>query len=147
MDITKEGVKREFVRFAKRTYIWDDLNVDSACDMVALEAAVREHIASKGYGSDILLRLTLVGSVGSSLVINTSRLCQMGASLFHLEVEDSTSPTWDAEGLLSDLGIRGELYRTLLPDLESADREKRDEASLALRYALAALSGDDISEI
>ena len=75
------------------------------------------------------------------------RLTVMGSNLFHLEVEDSTSPTWDADALLSDLGIRGELYRTLLPDLESADRKKRDEASLALRYALAALSGEDISDM
>ena len=147
IDVTKQGAKKEFVRFSKRTYLWDTLNVDSSCDMATLEASVRHHIASKGYGSDILLRLTLVGSVGSSLVINTARLSEMGSNLFHLEVEDSTSPTWDADALLSDLGIRGELYRTLLPDLESADRKKRDEASLALRYALAALSGEDISDI
>ena len=70
----------------------------------------------------------------------------MAGPLFHLEIEDATSPTWDSDALLSDPGIRGELYRTLLPDLESADREKRDSASLALRYALAALSGEDISE-
>ncbi|MBQ3528076.1 MAG: exonuclease SbcCD subunit D [Clostridia bacterium] len=146
-EITKDGTKKEFVRFSKRVYIWDTLNIDASGDMGQIMSKVSGYIESKGYGNEVLLRLTLTGSVEPSLVINTAHLCEAAGPLFHLEVEDATSPTWNADTLLSDMGIRGELYRTLLPDLESADREKRDRASLALRYALAALSGEDISDI
>ena len=42
----------------------------------------------------------------------------------------------------ADKGIRGEVYRTLLPKLESADPVQRDTAARALRYALSALAGE-----
>lgn len=149
LDVTVEKGRCEinFVRFSKITYEVRSLNVDSADSSAFVESAVDEFIKSGGFDEGCLLRLVLTGCVSPSLVINTDILSQNARGLFYLEIEDSTSPTWNADGLLSDPGIRGELYRTLLPGLESADAEERERSALALRYALAALSGEDISDM
>lgn len=147
VEITKEGTTVEKVRFAKRTYYAFTLNIDGAEDMGAVAAAIDRCIDEGGYSSEHLVRITLAGAVSPSLVINTAHLEENTRGLFYLEIEDTTTPTWNAEGLMSDKGIRGELYRTLLPDLESEERETRETAALALRYGLAALAGEDISDI
>lgn len=147
VDVDRDGASVEKVRFAKRTYYAFTLNIDGAEDMGAVGAAIDKCIEEGNYSSEHLVRITLSGAVSPSLVINTAHLAENTRGLFYLEIEDDTTPTWNAEGLLSDKGIRGELYRTLLPDLESEEREVRETASLALRYGLAALRGEDISDI
>lgn len=147
VEIDCDSVRVEPIRFSKRIYEVHSLSVDGAEDMGAVSAAIDSFIAESGAGEEHLIRLILVGNVSPSLVINTAALSENTRGLFHLEIEDSTSPTWNATLLLSDRGIRGELYRTLLPDLEGEDEEKRKTAALALRYGLAALAGEDISDV
>ena len=147
VDIMKDTVKIKPVRFSKRVYVTHSVSIDGAEDMATVGAAIDRCIRENGEGEEHLVRITLTGSVSPSLVINAHALCENTRGLFHLEVEDSTSPTWNAEVLFADRGIRGELYRALLPDLESEDSEKRKTAALALRYGLAALAGEDISDV
>ncbi len=147
LNIEKGNVTVEKIRFSKRVYLEYSLSIDGAEDMGSILSEIESLIAKKGLGEEHLVRITLTGAVSPSLVINTKVLSEPFGSLFSLEVVDATSPTWNAEGLLADRGIRGELYRTLLPRLESSDRNERETASLALRYALAALVGQDISDI
>lgn len=147
VDVTKDSARVEFIRFSKRIYLEVDLNVEGAEDTSYIGAAIDSFIKNAGFGEEYLLRINLIGSVSPSLVINTQALCENTRGLFHLEIEDATSPTWNAELLAKDCGIRGELYRTLLPDLEGEDGEVRKTAALALRYGLAALAGEDISDV
>ena len=147
VEIDGDSVRVEPVRFSKRIYEVHSVSVDGAEDTGAVNAAIDNCIRENGEGEEHLVRIILTGSVSPSLVINTSSLSENTRGLFHLEIEDATSPTWNASLLSNDRGIRGELYRTLLPDLESEDGEKRKTAALALRYGLAALAGDDISDI
>ena len=134
-------------RFSKRVYVAFELNVDGAQSMAAVSDRISGAVLERGLDGEHIVRITLTGSVDPSLVINTQVLSENSGKLFALEVEDSTSPTWNAEALLSDKGIRGELYKALLPGLESTDRSERERAALALRYSLAALAGEDISDI
>ena len=53
-------------------------------------------------------------------------------------------PTWNAQFLQNDQGIRGEVYRLLLSKLEDADPAVRETGRSALRYAMAALSGEEL---
>ena len=41
--------------------------------------------------------------------------------------------------------VRGEVYRRLLPMLESEDGRERERAALALKFALAALDKRELS--
>ena len=101
-------------------------------------------IQKENFDKDTLLRITLQGNIESNLSIDTTALEAAGAELAHLEVRDATVPTWNAAALLQDQGMRGELYRVLLPKLESADPAERETGSRALRYAMAALAGEEL---
>ena len=61
--------------------------------------------------------------------------------LCSLKLRDRTSPIFGAEYLESDMSIKGELYRTLLPRLSSPDESERRIAADALRIGLLALEG------
>ena len=67
------------------------------------------------------------------------------AKRYHIEIKDKTYPRMDTSALAHDSTLRGEIYRTLLPQLECDDPEKRREATMALRVALLAVDGRDIS--
>ncbi len=56
-------------------------------------------------------------------------------------VRDFTLPVYGAEYLESDMTVRGEFYRSLLPKLGSSDAEERGTAAEALRIGLLALDG------
>ena len=59
-------------------------------------------------------------------------------------MENHTLPLLDYGELENDISIRGAVFRELLPGLESDDEAERKTAALALKYALAALSGNEI---
>ncbi len=136
----------EKIPFAKRIYEVRELCVEGLSNMGEVCLAVERYINEQNFNERILLRLILVGAVSPSLVINTKVISENKYDVYFLEVEDCTTPTYNAGELLCDNGIRGEVYRNLLPSLESADREERESASLSLRYALAALAGQDITD-
>lgn len=137
-------VASKFVRFCRKVYEVRRLNVDGAATGSDVAAAIRRLCAEEGLGADVLLRVILQGSVDPALNVNPTVLANDKKELCHLEVRDETVPTWNAALLQSDPGIRGELYRVLLPRLESADAAERRNAAAALRLALAALAGADL---
>lgn len=151
VDIEKSGesavVKTEKKRFCKRIYSLRELSVDAAASMGEVLSKIKSFANDFEEKENTLLRINLTGCVDSSLVINTAALCEDNLGFFALEVQDSTLPTWNSAALLADKGINGEVFRVLLPALESENREERDRASLALRYAIAALNGEDISDM
>lgn len=120
------------------------MNIDGAAQQEDATAAVRAYIREGAFGADTLLRITLQGNIDPDLSIDTAALEKAGEGLAHLEVRDATAPTWNATALLQDQGIRGEIYRVLLPKLESADPAERETGSRALRYAMAALAGEEL---
>lgn len=143
----KKTVSHQKLFFAKRTYYHEELRCDGAADRGEIETKLIELVSAGNFGKDALLRVTLCGSVSPSLSINTAELAKCADVIYYTEVIDKTSPDWDSEFLSADRGIRGELYRELLPLLESADPEERKKGNRALRYALAALNGEDIAEL
>lgn len=143
----QKTVSHERMSFARRTYYHEELRCDGAADASEIESRLRAIVDSGNFGNDTLLRVTLCGSVSPQLRINTAELAECADGTYYTEVIDKTSPSWDSEYLSADKGIRGELYRELLPLLESADPAERKKGNMALKFAFAALSGDDISEI
>ena len=146
VNVEKGKYEIEKIPFAKRIYEVRELSVEGLSDMGDVCLAVERFISQQGFGEKHLLRTVLTGGVSPSLVINTKVISENRYGVYFLDVEDCTTPTFNNEELLSDNGIRGEVYRTLLPSLESADKEERESAALSLRYALAALAGQDITD-
>lgn len=142
------GVSRVSTRkltFSKRKYECGELRVDGAESVFEISEMIDEYIASRGYGEETLLSLTLKGEVPASLVINTDALCR-DRGLFFFELSDGTSPARDMESLEGDITVRGQFYRELLPLLNADNAETRRVAEAALRYGLSALDGENIAD-
>ncbi len=132
------------IRFCRKIYEQRTLQLDGAAEQADVESALRALLQEADFGEDVLLRITLTGNVDPSLSIDTAALAAVGTNLTYLEIRDATVPTWNAAFLQNDQGMRGEVYRLLLPKLESADPTERETGRSALRFAMAALSGEEL---
>lgn len=147
VEVEKGGFNAEFVRFCKKVYLQRELNVDGGADFSQISEAVCDYVAESGFSNDTILRVVLKGSVEPSLVIDTNALADSIKGLYYVEVKDETVPLWNGDVLSANKGMCGEVYRVLLPSLESSDAKTRERAAKALRYALAALNGGNISDM
>ena len=145
-DITLKFASK-FVRFCKRTYVRDTLNIDGARSNADVADMIDAHIKEKHYGDDTALRLQLCGSVSGDFKLSASFLAERFPSLFIFEITDNTMPLLDCERLHSDPTLKGAFYRSLEPMLNSSDEAERESAALALRSGLAALAGNDLNDI
>ena len=146
VDIQKENgvsaVKIKRVRFSKRRYETASVDLTGCTVMEEVKERIAALIAQMKYGEDTLLRLQCAGTLAEGLVLSPDYLGDMG--LFLLKLEDATLP--DEAQLAADTGIRGAYYRRLAPALHDPDPQKREVALRALRYGLAAIAGENITD-
>ncbi len=140
------GFASKFMRFCKRRYECDELDVTGAKTNADVVGALSSLIAGKHYGDDVLLRVRLTGNVAGDLRMSKSFLVSQFPSLFCLDLIDATVPLLDAEELAGDPTIRGAFYRSLAGMLTSSDPKERETAALALRYGLSALAGGEVTD-
>ena len=131
-------------RFSANRYEDESLNVTGACSNAEIINHVSALIDKHGYSTDTLLRVTIKGSVSPQFTINASEIKSMFYSrLYSFELRDATTPNFDVSALEKDMTVKGEFYRALAPKLTTGTEEERKTASLALRYGLSALNGND----
>ena len=135
-----------FARFCKRCYAIETCDVSGAETNADLLDKLRELVAERRYGDDTALRVRLVGNISSDLKPSPSFLSGQFGQMFILEIVDETLPLADGDKLADDPTLRGEYYRSLKDRLDSDDADTREVAVMALRYGLAALSGEDITD-
>ncbi|MBE6562540.1 MAG: DNA repair exonuclease [Ruminococcaceae bacterium] len=140
----KTGLSVKKIRFSRRRYECENLDVEGAETQSEIAEKIRQFISDRGYGEETLLSLTLKGRVSASLVINTDILASQIEGLFFFELSDGTVPGEDASELEGDITIKGQFYRELLPMLESENEEEKQIAQAALRYGLSALDGENV---
>ncbi len=100
-------------------------------------------ISSKKYGMDTAMRVELVGRIDPRFIV-PKNLDSDAFGLYHFELVDKTVPLYNTEHLKRDMSVAGEIYRRLLPMLESVNEEDRLVAARAFRVGLAALEGREI---
>lgn len=148
VEISKRGLSSEVtikrLRFSKRRYEKGELDVTGVASNTEITERIEKYISEKRYGEDTLLSLRLTGSISPELVVDVDSLAEGSWGLFTLKLSDGTRPEMNEEFLARDFSIKGEIYRALLPQLNSADAREREIALRALRYAFSALSGDTI---
>lgn len=151
VELEKENgqteVRCEKVRFSRRRYEKLKVNVEGLTSLSAVEEAVLAAVEAGEYGSDTLLRVTLTGRIAPTVVLSETLLASRIAGVFYAEVKDRTLPLYDMDYLKADPSVKGEFCRMLLPALESEDEETRTTAIMALRYGLAAITGEDLSDL
>lgn len=141
LDTKTREVEYERIILSDLEYKIDKLDVTGAdCDEDVI-SAIEKHVTEHGYGEKTALRIVLVGRINASYAPSTVRIAANPRldSLALLQVKNKTAGDLGLEYLERDLTIRGEIYRSLLPLLRSADPAEREKASLALRFALNSL--------
>ena len=151
VEIEKENgestVRWERVRFSHRRYEKLKVNVEGLTTLSAVEEAMLRAVEESGYGADTLLRVTLTGRIAPTVILSEALLASRITTVFYAEVKDCTLPLYDMDYLKADPSVKGEFCRMLLPALESEDEETRSTAIMALRYGLAAITGEDMTEL
>ena len=139
-------VTAERVIFAERRYLYDRLDISGAENDGETIDRITRYLEEKGYDKCTALRLTLFGSIPIDYTLNKALICRMVVpSLMRFRVIDETVPEIDQRSLENDYTLRGEVYRTLKPKLESDDPEEQRRAVEALKVALLAIEGRRIS--
>ncbi len=120
-----------------KTEALDITGVDSNNEIVT---RISRLIGERGYNSETALRVVLEGYTDPRFVISQN-LDSDAFGLYHFDIVDKTLPLYGTEALKRDMSVKGEVFRTTLPLMESENEEERLAAALAFREALAALEG------
>lgn len=131
-------------RFSKRRYASEEIDVTGLAETDDVIERIRSRINEKHYGEETVLRVVLTGSVSPKLTADVSAIESALTPLYAFEVLDRTFPVFDDDFLKSDVTIRGEFYRSMIPKMTSGSPEERELAAWALRYGLSALAGENI---
>lgn len=123
-------------------YITRHLDITGAESDSEVAARISELARSEKCDRNVSLKVYLEGSIPPDYVPNAAQIELLAdLTLCSLMLRDRTSPVFGSEYLAGDMTIKGELYRTLLPRLSSADETERALAAEALRIGLLALDG------
>ncbi len=148
VDVDEFSCEARKIDISSRAFYIDEFNISTEHPYIVEEISM--YLGEKNYPNGTYLRLVLTGTADRQTVKDIKASIseiQESAQLEYLEIEDSTLPVLDGKYLEKDVTIRGEIYRTLLPTLTSADAEDRKKAILALKIALAAIDSNNIFDV
>lgn len=147
IDPSSKTVELERIVLSTTTYEIERVDITSLSSDEDVIREIQKLISARGYGNKNALRIYLTGSIPSAYTPNTDRISKDSSfeNLLLLQVKNECVQGFDLEYLEKDMTIRGEVYRQLLPLLNSNDEAERKKASLALKFALAALDKREIS--
>lgn len=100
-------------------------------------------VSEKKYGHETALYLELTGNINPRFII-PKNLGSETYGLYSFEMKDKTIPLYGTDSFKRDMSVKGELYRQLLPMLQSANEEERLLGARAFREGLAALENREI---
>ena len=147
IDRETKAVSLERINLSSMTYEIERVDITSLSNDEDVIREISKVVEAKWYGEKTALRVYLIGSIPSDYTPNINRILEDSAfsKLLLLQIKNECVQSFDLEHLEKDLTIRGEVYRQLLPLLNSDDENERQKASLALKFALAALDKREIS--
>ena len=104
---------------------------------------VSKMLSEKKYGAETALRLELTGYLDPRFIV-PKNLGSDAFGLYSFELIDKTLPLYGTKHFKRDMTVKGEIFRQLLPMLESEDEEERLLGARAFREGLAALENREI---
>lgn len=139
-------IETERIEFARRRYEVAQVDLTGVDTQLETARRIKAVVKENGYGEETFLRAVFTGATPPGFAV-PQEADGSALGLYALELVDKTVPTYDAAFLEKDLSVRGELYRYLLPRLTEGTAEERAAAARALRMGLAALEGNDITNM
>lgn len=127
---------------SRHKYLTRHLEITGADSDSEVAARIALLAKREAFDANVSLKVYLEGSVPPDYALNAEGIAALAdLPVCSLKLRNRTSPIFGAEYLESDMTIKGELYRTLLPRLSSPDENERRIAADALRIGLLALDG------
>ena len=100
-------------------------------------------VSDKKYGPETALYLEITGNIDPRFIL-PKNLGGDAFGLYFFEMKDKTLPLYNTKSFKRDMSVKGELFRQLLPMLESENEDERLLAARAFREGLAALENREI---
>lgn len=139
-------IAHERITLSERQYAIATVDLTGVSTKNEVAQRIKTVIREEGYDENTALRVIFTGATPPDFAVPQEADEKMW-SLYHIELIDHTTPTYDTATLDKDPTVRGEFYRYLLPRLTEGTPEERATAARALRMGLAALSGNDITKL
>ena len=141
IDTQSKNVTLERTKLSSMNYEIEKVDITSLSNDNDVAKKIEAVIDEKRYSEETALRVVLTGAVPSDYALNENavRDALSSSSLALLQIRNETVANFDLAELEKDLTVKGEVYRSLLPLLESEDEKERQKGALALKFALAAL--------
>lgn len=129
-----------FGKIVFRTETLDVTGVDSNNEIIN---RVSRLVSEKKYDENTALSIDFVGDIDPRFIL-PKNLGSDAFGLYSFVMRDKTLPLYGTKSFRRDMSVKGELFRQLLPMLESADEDERLLGARAFREGLAALEGREI---
>lgn len=139
-ELSIDAKNMTFGRIVFKTETIDITGVNTNNEIVNRISKV---VAENKYSAETALKIILTGYVDPRFIV-PKNLDTDAFGLYSFEIVDKTMPLYGTEHFKRDMTVKGEVYRTLLPMLESEEEEERLTAARAFREALAALENREI---
>ena len=148
VDVDEYSCTARRIDISCRAFYIEEFCMPTDCEGV--KERISAFIKDKNYQNGTYVRLILTGTADrqdvKALKAAREEIREI-TGLEYLEIEDATLPIYDGKYLEKDVTVRGEIYRTLLPSLTSADAAVRKKATLALKIALSAIDGNNVFDV
>jgi len=137
LDVNADGIKYEFVPFAKREVVLFEPDISECKDIYSVFSKVSNECGAK---STDMIRVELHGTVG----FDTTDICSELEKLlefkhFGISVKNKTTIKYDAVDFENDISVKGEFVRGIMANEEIDETEKFRIISIGLR----ALGGEE----
>ena len=137
------AIDAKHMSFGKTVFKSETMDITGVDTSYEIINRVSRLVSDRKYGAETALRVELTGYISPRFIV-PKNLGNDAFGLYSFEIIDKTMPLFGTEGFKRDMSVKGELYRQLLPMLESEDEEERLIAALAFREGLAALEDREI---
>ena len=139
-ELSIDAKSMTFGQIVFKSESMDITGVDSNTEIIN---RVSRMLSEKKYGAETALRLEFTGYLDPRFIV-PKNLGGDAFGLYSFELIDKTLPLYGTKSLKRDMSVKGEIFRQLLPMLESENEEERLLGARAFREGLAALENREI---
>lgn len=133
-------------------YLPLDMRRYEVCEIKLSDAASEDAVLSEIYekcssfDEKVSLRIILSGTCSFDIEVSTDKVRQALKRPLYIEMKNELIFLPDTESIEKENSLRGEFCRKIKPLLDTGDTNSKKVASLALKYGISALSGQDFLE-
>ena len=133
-------------KISNERYMWQEASLDGISSDTEARSIIEKAVMAVS-DEPTHLRLDLVGTLSSDALPELASIeSALADKVRSLELRDNTLCLPEGDYLEKDTTLRGEFYRSLLPELLGDDPTERSRALRALKIGLAAIDGKDFTD-